>query len=148
MRRGTLHILISLADSCSSLVLASHGETHISPAQNPQDPRGGNLSKCAASQSACALTGLLLAPTSQQLHLLLRAGVLSFPSKHGLQDHRVANRGPSPWQVPHLGLHFHTLTAQPPLTPQRTSGRKHREGSCVTIGKQGHLYTRLLHICW
>lgn len=29
-RRGTLHILVSLADSCSSLVQASHGGTHTS----------------------------------------------------------------------------------------------------------------------
>lgn len=44
-----------------------------------------------------------------------RCGAL-VASKYGLKTHTVSNCGPFPWPIPHLGLYFHTLTAQPPLT--------------------------------
>lgn len=141
-----MHILVSLADSCSRLVQASHGDTHVSTCSDPQDASGTTYpSGQPASQPSFQL-GYPLPTTSQKPSILLRVGVLWFPLKCGLQDHVVSNYGLSPWQIPHLGLYFHTLTAQPPLTgcenitmgqPDRNTGK----GVVSQKRSMGHLHT-------
>lgn len=85
-------------------------------------------------------------PPKNQVSYSGPLGVLWFPLKCGLQDHVVSNYGLSPWQIPHLGLYFHTLTAQPPLTgcenitmgqPDRNTGK----GVVSQKRSMGHLHT-------
>lgn len=137
-----MHILVSLADSCSSLVQASHGDIHISTSSESTGCRWGHLPKGAASRSASALAGWPLAHHLPKTRHPAQDGgpLISFkvwsPRSH-------SNSGPSPWQIPHLWLYFHTLTAQPPLTgcenTTKDTERKHRGGSCVTTEKHGSL---------
>lgn len=137
-----MHILVSLADSCSSLVQASHGDIHISTSSESTGCQWGHLPKGAASRSASALAGWPLAHHLPKTRHPAQDGgpLISFkvwsPRSH-------SNSGPSPWQIPHLWLYFHTLTAQPPLTgcenTTKDTERKHREGSRVTTEKHGTL---------
>lgn len=137
-----MHILVSLADSCSSLAQASHGDIHILTCSESTGCQWGHLPKGAASQSASALAGWppanhfpITRHPAQDGGPLISMKVLS-PRSH-------SNSGPSPWQIPHLWLYFHTITAQPPLTgcenTTKTTERKHKEGSCVTTKERGTL---------
>lgn len=115
-RRGTLHILVSLADSCSSLVQASLEGPTPQPARSPQDAPGATCRRQQpASQRAFALAGLPLAPRPPITRRPAQ-GRGSLISIKLWSPRSVSNCGPSPRQIPHFWLSFHTLTAQPPLT--------------------------------
>lgn len=111
------------------------------PAQIHRMPVGPPTQVGSQPVSLCSLP-----TTSQKPSILLRVGVLWFPLKCGLQDHVVSNYGLSPRQIPHLGLYFHTLTAQPPLMgcenitvgqPDRNTGK----GVVSQKRSMGHLHT-------
>lgn len=51
--KGALHILVSLADSCSSLVQASHGDTHISTHSESTGCQWGHLQMGSQPISFC-----------------------------------------------------------------------------------------------
>lgn len=111
-----MHILVSLADSCSSLVQASHGEVHIPTCLESTGCQWGHMPEWAASQVTSPLAGLPLAHHLPLVKHPAQGGDALISSKRGLQNHTVSNSGPSPWPAPRWGLYFHTLTAQPPLT--------------------------------
>lgn len=128
-RRGTLHILVSLADSCSSLVQASHRDIHISTCLESTRCHGGHLPKRAASQSVSALAGLPLPHHLPISRHPAQGGAGPFISIKMWSPRSHSSCGPSPWPIPYLWLYFQTLTAQHPLTGCETTTKKQLRGN-------------------
>lgn len=86
------------------------------PARSPQDAPGATCRRQQpASQRASALAGLPLAPRPPITRRPAQGGG-SLISIKLWSPRSVSNCGPSPRQIPHFWLSFHTVTAQPPLT--------------------------------
>lgn len=123
-----MHILVSLADSCSSLVKESHGEIHISTRVESM----GHQWAPTQGAKACPPAGLQPATHTDQPAPLEEA--FSFPPDCGLS-------GSGHWWGSHLGLHLHSVMAG-------ATGHVGK-GHCVTreAGDSSHLLTPYTPVC-